>query len=877
MQSRYNIYLDYKGYQIEPRSYRVAPAPLMGTKFTTGRSAYSDLDFWQIGAMTDFSKGINQKYMVDPSMTFQSVGLYPAKPGEVTLERDTETFSGLPMGVGKITAHYRRLNELYLGDDLGNIMKSSNGNAFTIVYTVTETDKKIYNFYEIYGRFFATTGPGRIYVNENPDTTDDWTLKAVSTQFPLPDYDQDPSSDTSIYGSNNIAAETFKVPMGGETFEVLKVKLKKTGSPGGSIVFTIHEEDLENVGQPGTQVPGASFSFTGASVGLTWAWEEQTITDFDLRAGVIYYLKATASSADSSNYFEWGYEEGSTGTYESGNGKTYDGTDWTDKPYRSYYFELRRETIDDLYYVMVESDYAFGWFGDGIRRSIDGYNWIPEPPDPLWVMPSGEGIPLNAVAIPKSFISGSQRGLWAFVGGSSGINLWDFPDYTNPNNFRGLEKWGHYAIFSIEDQGLYYTDGSQVIPTTMTYLSEGFTFKSCKHIHSNGWDVYALVSDNGTDWYLARCNMNYNGQPKYWWIVKKLDKEPARIVGWDDEKVFVFYEDNTAESFNKINGPYIREGYMTTSWLDENMIKILKMYNNMTAVLSAYPGDGSAASSTYAKLSYLIDRQPNYINSETTYGHPDHVEVDYTFPNPTVANRLRIKLTLGRPAAIDSIAPIVTDLTWKYILQKPREDVLAKRNFTFTVLGEDHVEDYLKDFNGPDSAFPEDRIDILQQLWDASAKKQVLNYVGADNVSEIGFEVSCGCADKFAHMTIDRTNYTIDIWPEHEGLEFHAQANIGGGVNEYSYKGKTLGEVANDLNSVFPDLSFVVHQDQDPNRSAEDLEPFKNRVIAKDENTYMMVGSDVHAVIMGTNSPSQSKLELDGRGSDRLQIALREA
>lgn len=874
LQQRHHVYLDYKGYQIEPRSYRVSPAPLMGTKFTTGRSAYSDLDFWQIGAMTDFSKGINQKYMVDPSMTFQSVGLYPAKPGEVLLERDTETFSGLPAGAGVITAHYRRLNELYLGDADGNIMKSSNGSSFTIVHTAAD---KIFGFYEISGRFFATTGTGRIYVNENPDTADTWTLKAVSTQFPLPDYDQDPSNSTKIYGSNNVAAETFKVPMGGETFEVLKVKLKKIGSPSGDIMFKIHEEDLENVGQPGTQVPGALFNISASSVGSTWTWADDSVPEFDLRAGVIYYLKATATGADSSNYYEWGYEEGSTGTYGSGNGKTYDGTDWTDKPYRSYYFELRRETIDNLYYVMVESDYAFGWFGDGIRRSVDGYNWSPEPPDPLWVMPSGEGKPLNAVAIPKSFISGSERGLWAFVGGSSGINLWDFPDYTNSNNFRGLEKWGHFAIFSVEDQGIYYTDGSQVIPTTMVYLGEGFAFKSCKHIYSSGWDVYALVSDNGTDWYLARTNMNYNSQPKYWWIVKKLKSEPARIVGWDDETVFVFYEDKSAESFNKISGPYVEDGYLTTSWLDENMMKILKMYNNINAMFSEFPGDGTAANSTSATLSYLIDRQANYIDSETFYGTPEKVETIYELPNPTLGNRMRIKLALGRPASDDSVSPIVTDLAWKYILQKPREDVLAKRNFTFTVLAEDHLEDNLRDYNAPGTGSPVDRPDIMSWLWDTSAKKEVLNYIGADNKSEIGLQVDSEDLTHPLFATIDRTNYTINITVHSDDEEFTGSANIGGGINDYSYKNKSLDTVAAELNSLHTNMTFSVHRDQDGERTANDLEPVKNRQIAEDDNTYLMVGSDVHAVIMGTNSPSQSKIELDGRGSDRLQVTLREA
>jgi len=879
LQSSYNIYLDYKGYQIEPRSYRASPSPLMGTKFTTGRSAYADLDFWQIGAMTDFSKGINQKYLVDPSMTFESVGLYVGSPGELTLERDTEEFTGLPVGAGIITAHFRRLNQLYLGDSLGNIMKSTNGTAFSIVHTITDTNKKIYNFYEIAGVFFATTGPGNIYSNEDPDTTDVWTKKAVSTQFPLPAYDQAPSSNTNIYGTENFCCETFKVTMGGTTFETLKLKVRKVGTPGSDLQMKIYEEDIEDIGQPDDRVTEGTFYIDKDEVTTSWSWVSDTITQFDLKSGVNYYLVADGdgSGIDSSNYYEWGFEEGSASTYESGNGKLWDDSEgeYVDKPYRSYYFELRRDTIPDLYYVMVESDYAFGWFSDGIRQSIDGYNWIPEPPDPLWVMPSGEGIPLNAIAIPKSFISGSRRGLWAFVGGSSGLNLWDFPDYTNENNFRGLEKWGQFAVFSIEDQGLYYTDGSQVIPTTMNYLGEGFKFKSCKHIHSNGWDIYALISDNGTDWYLARTNMNYNSQPKYWWIVKKLDKEPARIVGWNNEKIFVFYEDKTAEFFNKISGPYVSEGYMTTSWIDENMIKIMKMYNNINAMYSTFPGDNTSANSTYSKLSYIKDSQANYIDSETYYGTLEKVDTNFTLPNPTLGNRIRIKLTLGTPDT--SIAPIVTDLTWKYILQKPREDIFAKKNFAFTLIAEDNVEDFNGDFQIPGQDSPVKRDELLDWLWESSAKKEVLNFIGADNRSEIGLMVDASDPDKWAHISVDRTNYTINVWIENTGNEFTGSANIGGGIVDYVYKDKTITTVAEELNILYPDLTFAVHQDQDPTRSANDLEPFQNEVADLNNSLYMKVGTDVHAVIMGTNSPSQSKLELDGRGSDRLQIALREA
>lgn len=876
LQQRYHVYLDYKGYQIEERSYRASPSPLMGTKFTTGRSAYSDLDFWQIGAMTDFTKGINQKYMVDPSSYFYSIGIYPGKPGELSLERDTAEFEGLPEDPGIVTAHFRRLTELYIGTSTGKIMKSSDGATFSLVHTTTGSDKQIYDFYEIAGRFFATTAGGNIWCNETPDDSDNWTKEAVSTQFPLPAYDQTPSNGQDVYGTKT-AVMTFKVPMSGTTFDTLKVKVKKTSTPGGNLVFTIHEEDPENIGQPGTQVSGASFSFTSASIGTDYAWEEKDISDFDLRAGIIYYLKATGASADVNKKYIWGYEEGSMSTYDAGNAKDYDGADWTDRPYRSMYFELRRETITDLYYVMIESDYGFGWFSDGIRRTIDGYNWIPEPPDPLWVMPSGEGIPLNAVSIPKSFISGSKRGLWGFVGGSSGINIWDFPDYSNSNNFRGLEKWGHYAIFSIEEQGIYYTDGSQVIPTTMSYLNEGFTFKSCKHIYSSGWDIYALVSDDASTWYLARCNLNYHSQPKYWWIVKELTSEPSRIVGYDDNKVFIFYVDETAESFDKVAGPFITSGYLETSLLDENLIKIQKLYNSLSAIFSEFPGNSSSGQSTSAQLSYKIDRQNNYINSSTSYGKPGSKEVIYGLPNPTLGNRLRIKLTIGGSATDTSVTPICTDLTWKYILQKPAEDVLVKKSFQFTVLAEDSLEDNLGDKEVPRQNEPTTNREIQSYLWDASAEKRVLNFIGPDNKSEVGFEIQCSHATKFFLLTIDRTNYTISLATVNEGTGFTSNANIGGGVNEYSYKDKTLAEVATGIEGLENTLSVNVHQDQSELRSANDLEPIKDRTIKRDNDTNIMVGSDIHAVIMGDNSPSQSKLALDGRESDRLQISLREA
>jgi hypothetical protein len=51
LQQKFNVYLDFLGYMVDEKTYRVSPAPLMGTKFSTGRSAYSGMDFWQVGAV----------------------------------------------------------------------------------------------------------------------------------------------------------------------------------------------------------------------------------------------------------------------------------------------------------------------------------------------------------------------------------------------------------------------------------------------------------------------------------------------------------------------------------------------------------------------------------------------------------------------------------------------------------------------------------------------------------------------------------------------------------------------------------------------------------------------------------------------------------
>jgi hypothetical protein len=863
LQNRFDVYLDYKGYKIEDRSFRSSPSTLMGTRMNTGRREYSSMDFWNVGAMTEFSKGMNQKFLVDPAMGFYCQGLDLSKPGEYKLERDTESFSH-GLSIGNITAHHRRRNELYLGDDQGHIIKSTNGTSFSIVHTITDTDKTITEFYEIGGRLFAALGNGFTYVNETPDSGDTWTKIAISTQFPLPDFDHTPDTDTHIHSGSQFA-QSFRVPMSGDTFYTLGLKLRKTGSPPGNLVVTIYEEDTENRGLPDTSAEVTHFNIAPGDVSGTYTWVEKApynTTQFDLRAGLKYFIHATYSGGDSSNCYHWGRTDGSKAAYAEGNALTYT-TEWEDRDNSDFQFVLKRDTIDKLYYVMVESDYAFGWFNDGIRQSTDGYNWTPEPPDPLWVVPSGEGTVLNATAIPKSFIAGTDRGLWAFVGGSSGLNIWHFPDYINANNFRGMERWNAFAIFTVEEQGIFYTDGSQLFPTAFTHLEEGFTFKSGRHIHTSGNDVYACVSNDGSTWYLLRANLNYQGQPKYWWIVKQLAKEPVHMAGWDPEKVFIFYSDNTWETFNKVDGPHVSSGYYVTSIIDENLVKIMKLYSNVSVIYDAFPTD------TTSKLSFRKDTDcsaaigSSWTDSSVYSGDGSTAESVYELPNPTVGNRIQIKNTLETTDTDKT--PVVTDLLWKYILEKPSEDVLVKRSFNFTILAEDWLEDNLGDKQVlyKDREFPRTREEIISDLNASAGLKQVLNFIGPDNNSEVGLKLSYDGAGTSCICTIDRTNYLIST------------AVDGTPDTSYVYKDKTIKEVSDYFDGL-GDYSCSVHRDQEDSRSAHDMEP-RNDLEIKSAESYVMVGSDIHTVIMESGSPSQTKQSLDGRGSDRLQVRLREA
>lgn len=678
---RYHVYIDYKGFLIDERSYRVFPAPLMGTRFSTGRMAYSNLDFWQVGALTDFTKGINQKFLVDSSQYYLSEGIDVSKEGELKLEKDLENQS-FPSGVGYVTARYRSIDTLWLGTSTGKILKTTDGVNFTLDQD-TGTGQ-IYSFYEMGTSLFATKG-----------TADNVWKKSNGT------------------------------------------------------------------------------------------WSELT----------------------------WG----------------------------------------NLFYVMVESDYAYGLFDEGIRQTTDGETWAPESPQKLWSLPASEGIALNAIPIPRGFLIGAKRGLWIFIGGGSAVNIWLFPEHASANNFKGMEKFGPYAVFSVEGQGLFYTDGSGIYPTNLNWQEEPLKIISCKSIITSGWDMFALVSD-GTDWYLARSNMVNVNVPKFWWLVKKLSKTPAFLSSFDRTKLFIHYEDGTCQKYNKTSGPFQTNGYLISSFIDENLILLPKLYKSISALLSSFP------SNTSLSLDYRLKEETSFPNVAKSFTGGGDLECVYPLPNPTLSTRIQIRLGLG--TSNTAVSPVVTDLCWKYILERPIDETKQKKNFNFTILAEDILEklDFGKEELGRTK--PRTAQEIITQIWEIRSKKEILNFVGADNTLSRAFTLKYTGSGNSCLLKIDRTNYKL--------------TTVVDGTTDQTidYEDVSLGDLVDTLNNL-TNYTCTLDPEADSSQSANNLFPVNDVELKGEAQVYL--GTDVHAVIFNQPSPGQFAYSLTDRTSARIQISLREA
>ena len=830
----------------------VSSAPLMGNIFSTGRSNYSDLDFWQVGASTDFSHGMNQKFIVDPSAYYLSLGIDISEPGEIKLERDLVA-SAMPTepsgGWGTVTATYRSATHLWIGTSLGYVLYRKTGDAvWTQETSITSDSNQIYDFFEIknpYGDgnvcLFVTKGAYKGYVRIG--TTGSFVQIAPDIEWSTSLTDMDglgvggTSMPTKIMQSFIVNANA--------TFKKFSLAYKAISTYTGSIRVTIRSSD-EKTGEPLTDTLLTFDLVTAGATSMTWL--HQTIAEADwlqLKRCTKYFIEIEPLSTTGTAYPEIGSTIGSDSYYEGDTTLEWNAVDstWdTMEKQEQACFRFWSDLGTDIYNVDSNSNYVYGWVGDGIKSTTNGMSWSPEDNEGLWTMPANQGTATNLTRTVRGLLVGGVSSLWLFLGGTSGVKLWSFPEYASSTNFKGMHQYDQVALFGAENQGLYVTDGSSITPTNINTLKDIFKFKSCAGITSSGTDAFAVIQKSDGNWYLARSNASYTGAHKFWWLVKKLTKTPVNIAALDNNTIYVFYSDETSEIYEK-DGVYVASGTLETSLFDANLVKLDKMFRSINGILEPFP------TGTSVKLGYRTSTSGSYVDSSAfTSG----AYISYSLPNPTVANRLQSRVTLLTNTAATA-TPVMTDLTWTYILQRSTDTSNTLKNFHLTLLGQDDLQLYTGEIDNVRTSH-----DIMEELWDISQKKEILNYVGLSNKSEAALKITySGALGKT--ISIDRTNFLL---------------TISGATLSYIYKDKTITEVATAIQAL-SGFTCSVHAGVTATRSAHDLEPILEETIEIGEQ-YLNVGNDVHSVLMASNSPNQTILSIDGRGSDRMNVSLRE-
>lgn len=774
---KYHVWLDYKGYMIDETSYRVLPAPLLGSRFTTGRTAYTNLDVWQVGALTDWTKGGNQKFLVDPSRYFTSTGIDVTRLGEFQLEKDivsgvVDDVNAITSGA-EVTARYSAFDRLWIG----------------------MRDGKVY-----------TQIPG------SPNT---WVLEVDTTAGPITGFYEFSPTPTA-------AAEIFAMRGNLTTFRRI------AGTWFDMINFTTGTANFTNGSDVVTRTGGT-------------AWDESVVgRQIKIKGGVnVDQTFLVSEFTDSFNIKISVDFDGITDTVAA--------------------YEMNG--IIDLFFAEILSDTGYGMFGDGIRSSINGVFWEPEPPDPLWLLPISDRQtdPLALQYIPnRGWIIGSVRGLWNFTGGGAAVQIWDLDNYANIKNFRGMDNWGPYAIFGVEDQGLFYTDGSSIQPTNLNFNAEPAPINSVKDVMSLGYDIYALVApedsataDSAKTWQLARCNLITNKVPAFWSIVKTLSKEPAKLAAVDRKRIRILNVDNTVDELNPITGPFQASGNLVSSLADENLVLLEKLYRKNDVIVESFPVG------TTIKLGFRLLESSAFTDASFT-GDGTTTVLTRNLSNPTVGNRIQTRVTLETTDTTKT--PIVNDMTWTYFLERPADESSIKRAFNFTILAEDKMEklDFDTEEEGRDD--PRERQEIVDDVFTSRSKKELLNYVGANNVSTPAIDITYTGGDASRTLTIDRTNQIITTGSD----------TVPYGVGTANL---TITAVITALDAL-TDIDAVVIPDVAGTEDATPLFPDLDLEIKGTGTVYL--GTDVHSIIFNTNAPGQFTLGLEGRGSDRLQISLRE-
>jgi len=507
---------------------------------------------------------------------------------------------------------------------------------------------------------------------------------------------------------------------------------------------------------------------------------------------------------------------------------------WNEEAVTSSWKEIGPE---GLFWVSVEDEEAFGLFGDGIRTSSNGIVWVPEPPDPLWSLPDSE-VALGAITIPRGFLIGTKRGLWVFTGGGSSYELRNFSAFASSNNFQDMDTWSQYAIFGIENRGIYYTAGTSVYPTNILTDFENFVFKSLRSVLKVGQDIWALVSDSNDDWYLARCNMKVHTSPSYWTLIKKLDREPVHLASFDKDHIYIFYKTNAPDilDFSK----YESSGYLTTSLIDEGVLKLQKYYRSLSIRCEEFPLHSNIS------LNYKIDNGFwKTAGSLVGSGQPGIYSIN--LPNPTRGNRIQVRIDVSQSGGQ---SPVITDVMWKFFLLRPKEDPNWKKKFYFSVIAEDSLA--LHD----GSLDSRSRTGIINDIWASKNKNEIIAFEAPDSCRVQVLKIK-STTKKFS-VKVDRANEELIIYSDNKVL-----------------RTATLNCTLNDLKTSidnWPDFEAELTTEATPTDSATVLGSLDTGEEKK--GTRILCSSDrVFKVIFDPAAPSES---LRRRNSTRIQVALRE-
>lgn len=870
IENKFHIYLDYAGYMIEPKAARILPSPLFGNKFSTGSANYNDLDFWQSSAMTNFTKGINQKFFSDTSAYWFSTGIDVSNPGEFSLERDLVADVALSEDEdhGVVSASYKSVDKLWVGTTTGYVFyRGISATTWTLEEDITSDGKPVTGFFEIVDQYseydkalYVCKGDYKGWIKLN----DEWLQIA-----PIVQWAPSTSNVTGVKLGDSGSLTRRKIAQSSILTSHREVKrfsllYKTIGGWTGNVTVKIHLSD------PITGKIAANSEIKSFTIALPnqpdWGWLDYDISSqsdyFVLSRCDKYFLEILPStSANNTACPEF--------ACTIGNDSYYDGDTLIEviDGETEYDFAAKGEQMAFKFWgdlptgvdkVSSQGFSAFGWVDNGIKTTSNGCLWSPDGSKGLWTLPASEGKAKALGRTSRGTVVGGASSLWLFVGGTSALNIWDFPDYANDNNFKGFHQWNNRVIFSVENQGLFMTDGSTVGQTNINSEREAFKFKGCAGITTSGWDAFALCKNSSDEWYLLRSNSYYDGSFIYWWGVKKLSKEPIHITSLNINTVLIFYSDGTIEKYSK-DGLYQASGYIETSLFDAGLIKLDKLFKNIEAIFEPFEAGTSCT------IGYRTSMSDNYTTSSSFITAP-HGSVLYSLFNPTSGNRIQIKVTLNSNTAKNK-SSVCTDLVWSYVLQRGFNEKNIMKTFYVTILCQDNLEDNTGDVEFYSIEGARKRQDIVNSLWDLAEKREVVNYIGIDNVSQPAFLLEYNGEEEYL-ITTDRTNYLLTITSEGEV------------VHSYYYKGKTSADIVADLDGLIigEDAEEIKCSLVDPfggTESVDMLEPVKDVIITKE--SYLNIGTDVRAVIVNPQSPSQVKLELDGAGADRIQLNLREA